>query len=233
VPREYQGGIGEQGLAALREFAAAGGTLVAIDAASDLVMSRFGGVFARMANTTSGVGREAFSCPGSLVRITTEDRHPAGWGMAPEAAAFFQGSRAFRSTDPSVRGIARYASEGNLLMSGWLLGAPYIAGHYAVVDVPFGRGRVILYGFRPHFRAQSHGTFKLLFNVLMNGMARSSASALNSFDASARPRRSSDVVGPSEVGPSAPDRVAPRAPTGSRALSVRPSSGPSRTWGPR
>ena len=187
VPPEYQGGIGEEGLAALREFAAGGGTLVAIDAAADLVLSRFGGAFEAIASTTEGVGRDAFYCPGSLVRIATSGSHPATWGMAGEAAAFFQGSRAFRPTDPSVRGIARYAPAGRVLMSGWLLGEAYIANQYAAIDVPYDQGRVILYGFRPHFRAQSHGTFKLLFNVLMPGRARSPSAPHGGFGETALP----------------------------------------------
>lgn len=165
VPPAYQGGLGEEGVAALKAFARAGGTLVAVDAAADLVLTRFGEAFSRIASTTEGVGREVFNCPGSLLRIEVED-HPAAWGMAAEAAAFFQNSRAFRSADPSVRPIARYARADALLMSGWLQGAPYIAGHYAAIEAPYGAGKVVLYGFRPHFRAQSHGTFKLLFNVL-------------------------------------------------------------------
>ena len=177
VPPEYQGGIGEEGLAALRAFVEEGGTLVAIDAASDLVLSRFGGIFERVSSTTEGVGRDVFYCPGSLVRIVMEEERPEAWGMPAEAAAFFQSSRAFRSDDPSVRAIARYAPADRLLMSGWLLGEAYIANQYAAIDVPYGSGRVVLFGFRPQFRAQSQGTFKLLFNVLV-GSERASDSRL-------------------------------------------------------
>ena len=86
--------------------------------------------------------------------------------MEPESAAYFQNSRAFDTTDPSVRSIARYAPADRLLASGWLLGADRIANRHAVIEVAYGSGRVVLFGFRPHFRAQPHATFKLLFNAL-------------------------------------------------------------------
>jgi hypothetical protein len=166
VPPEYQGGIGDAGLDALKRFAEAGGTLVAVDEASDLVLERFGGVFGRIVDLTRGVERTAFYCPGSILRITTDETQPMTWGMEPESAAYFQNSRAFETTDSSVRSIARYAPADRLLASGWLLGADRIANRHAVIEVPYGTGRVVLFGFRPHFRAQPHATFKLLFNAL-------------------------------------------------------------------
>ena len=66
------------------------------------------------------------------------------------------------------RGVARYA-ESNLLVSGWLTGERTIAGKHAVVDARHGQGRVVLFGFRPDFRGQSFGTFKLLLNAIYLG----------------------------------------------------------------
>jgi hypothetical protein len=103
------------------------------------------------------------------------------YGEGGEAAGSeFQGSRrddqallvsalAFEITDPQrAHSVARYV-DGNPLRSGWLLGPEYIAGKSALVDVSLGKGRVVLFGFRTQHRAQTWGTFKLLFNSILLG----------------------------------------------------------------
>jgi len=66
--------------------------------------------------------------------------------------------------------IAKYPSK-NVLKSGWLLGEKHLAERVAAVDVPVGKGHVVLLGFDPINRAQAHATFKLLFNALYYGGA--------------------------------------------------------------
>jgi hypothetical protein len=165
-PPEYQGGVGQEGVAALQQFVREGGTLVTFDEASELVLDRFGGPFARISSVTRGLRRSDFYGPGSVVRVDVDAEHPVAWGMPAWSSAYFQNSRAFETTDPTVRSIARYAAADGVLMSGWLLGAHVIGGRHAAIEVPFGEGRVVLFAFRPQFRAQPHATFKLVFNAL-------------------------------------------------------------------
>ncbi len=97
---------------------------------------------------------------------------PRATSSQSEARAMFVRAFAFEITDPTrARTVARY-TEGNPLRSGWLLGPQYVAGKSALVNVDLGKGKVVLFGFRTQHRAQTWGTFKLLFNSIMLGAIR-------------------------------------------------------------
>ncbi|NKB89980.1 MAG: peptidase M14 [Acidobacteria bacterium] len=176
MPVQYTGGLGAAGLSALQDFARQGGTVVALDAAASTAIEHLG---TDATNALADVGQDEFFCPGSLLRIQVDNTHPIGFGMPASATAFFVRSQAFELPDQtspeSAYAIATYA-DSDLLESGWILGEEHLAGHAAVLDVPFGEGRVALLGFRTHFRAQPHETFKLFFNTLW--LAAADATAL-------------------------------------------------------
>jgi hypothetical protein len=171
IPAEYAGGLGEAGVAALVAFVEGGGRVVALDAATDFVIRHFD---IPVGNALAGLRPENFFIPGSLVAIDVDPTHPAAFGMAPQAAAFFQNSRAFDTLGDEPEIVVRYAVS-DLLLSGWEVGAEeHLAGRPAVVRTPYGEGDLVLIGFRPQFRAQPAGTFKLLFNALQ-GVAETAA----------------------------------------------------------
>lgn len=166
MPAEYVGGIGAEGVAALKQFVQDGGTLVAVDQATDLVLSAFG---VPVRNVLAGLRDTEFYCPGSLLRLTIDPSADLTVGLPAEQAAFFDGGRAFAiEASPTVpaRVLARYASE-DVLMSGWINGPERLAGHAAAVEASLGRGRVVLIGFGVVFRGQPHGTFKFLLNPIV------------------------------------------------------------------
>lgn len=171
IPPEFVGGMGSQGLSNLREFVQAGGTLVCLDSATELPVEYFE---IPVDNALADVDENDFYCPGSLLEIELDTEHPIAYGMGKTAAAFFQNGHAwdlipdFESKQGRV--AAKYPDR-NPLLSGWILGDHYLHSKAALVDMPYGEGRVILIGFRPQFRGQTHGTFKLLFNSLYYGVS--------------------------------------------------------------
>ena len=130
-----------------------------------------------MKEVLGGLKSAEFHGPGSIVRVSLDEKAgegPAGvtvLGMPAEFAAYFDRSLAFevpQGHDSTV--LARYA-EVSPLESGWLLGPEKIQGKAALVEVPLGKGRVILFGFPPQHRGQTHGTFRLLLNGLLRSTA--------------------------------------------------------------
>jgi glutamine amidotransferase-like uncharacterized protein len=89
-------------------------------------------------------------------------------GMPDKAAVFVDGSPVFEPQD-GFKGtvLARYQESGSPLLSGYLIGENYLHGHAAALDVPLGDGHVVLIGFRPEWRGQPFGTFKVLFNAAL------------------------------------------------------------------
>jgi hypothetical protein len=61
------------------------------------------------------------------------------------------------------------------LDSGWAWGQQYLKGGVAVAEASVGEGKVIILGPEVTFRGQPHGTFKLLFNGLYYGSAKTTA----------------------------------------------------------
>ncbi|GBC81468.1 hypothetical protein HRbin10_00580 [bacterium HR10] len=164
-PPEYTGGLGKEGVENLKAFVAAGGTLLALGESSDLVIEEFG---LPVRNVLRGLSPNEYFCPGSILRVTMDPDHPVAYGLPTETDVYVVGGLAFEITAhegqaPAV--VARYVEDP--LRSGYLLGREKIAGRAALLDVPYGRGRVILVGFRAQHRGQSWGTFKVLFNALV------------------------------------------------------------------
>jgi hypothetical protein len=163
---EYRNGIGNEGVAALREFIAQGGTLITLGAASDLAIEKFG---VPLKNVKNGLTRDQHFAPGTILRIEVDPSHPIAYGMPAETCGFYNNSpffsllEGFSSQKTTI--VARYPNT-DVVASGWLKGEELMAGRAAVVSVDMNPGRIVLFGLRPQHRAQTHATFPLLFNAL-------------------------------------------------------------------
>ena len=171
MPPEYTGGLGPEGVKQLRYFVETGGTLVFLNRASTFAIEQFK---LPVRNVVAGLPRTEFFVPGSILRIELDTTHELASGMPKETIAWVEHSPVFEVTDDpeatvpasNVRIVASYPADKDPLLSGWLLGGDKVKGKAALVEVTMGKGRVILFGFRPQYRAQSEATYPLLFNAL-------------------------------------------------------------------
>jgi hypothetical protein len=185
VPSQYRAALGrmtwDRTVPELKRFVEQGGTLLTIGDAT-AIAERLGIPVASALVSNDALGRpqpltaSEFFIPGSILRVEVDNTSPVAYGFASEVDVFFDASPAFRllpaAHERGVRRVARYATS-TPLRSGWALGQRHLEGTAAVVDAPLGLGRVILYGPEIVHRAQSHGTFKFLFNGIHYARAAS------------------------------------------------------------
>jgi hypothetical protein len=165
IPERYAGGIGQEGADELRDFVNDGGTLVAFNNASLFAIDQFG---LPVTNALAGLNPAQFFCTGCLLKIHIEDtKNALTEGLSENPIVMFERGPAF-DTKSDFKGavLARYARERSPLESGYLAGPDRLQGKAAALDVNYGKGHVILLGFRPQWRGQSHGAYKFFFNAL-------------------------------------------------------------------
>ena len=169
LPPEYSGGIGQEGGRNIKEFVEKGGTLIALSEASNFVIDQFNIPVSNVLSNEQGD-----IAPGSLLRVCLDPTHPVTYGMPEITSAFVGDNIAFQTTIPgfelSRKVLAWYPDNpADILQSGWILDAKKFTKRAAAVAVTYGRGKIVLFGFGVQFRAQTEGTFKLLFNAILWG----------------------------------------------------------------
>jgi hypothetical protein len=120
------------------------------------------------------LAREKYYVPGSVLQARIDNSVPVAHGMPDRTDFFFENSPVFRlepdAATAGVRPVAWFDS-ATPLRSGWAWGQQYLNGGVAAAEAAVGRGRLYLFGPEIAFRAQPHGTFKLLFNSIYLGAA--------------------------------------------------------------
>ncbi len=164
-PAPYAGGMGEQGRQALVDFVNQGGTLVTFNSASQFAIESFD---LPVRNAVDGLDVGEFFAPGTLFRLELDKGNSLTDNVPNGTAGWFQRSPAWDLEPGSgLTAVARYPNNpDDVLLSGWVLGEERIAGKAAIVEANVGQGRVVLFGIRPQYRAQSIATYPLFFNAL-------------------------------------------------------------------
>ncbi len=171
---QYVGGIGEEGLEALKAFAREGGTLLFHEGSSELALQAFDLPLVEVSEAAREAG---FYSAGSILKLSWDADSPLTRGMDSDGVAFVT-SRAFlfeitgegSGIVGRPRVVGSFPKEGPLLVSGYLEGEEAILGQSPVVEVPYGEGRLVLVGFSLHNRAQMVANFKLLFNAIAGSL---------------------------------------------------------------
>jgi len=176
LPAEYRGRRGSittaKTLPHLKKFLEDGGTILTIGSSTSLA-TQLGLPIANHLVAKDGegkerpLGRDKFYVPPSILRVKVDNAHPLAWGLANEVDVMFNNSPTFRanSIGMSMAKVAWF--EGKMpLRSGWAYGQEHLDGGVVVIDASVGKGRLVLYGPQVLFRAQPHGTFKLVFNAI-------------------------------------------------------------------
>jgi hypothetical protein len=185
APPEYTGGLGAPGAAALQVFLEGGGTLIALGEATGYAVADLKVPAGVTRQARQGRGEVAgpgsqgpdvarFSAPGSIFEIEIDRGHPIASGMDSVTAVYFIDTPIL-DPGPGNRVVAAYPRGRNPLLSGYVEGVELLEGHPALLEAPVGRGRAILFGFRPQHRGQTNATFKLLTNAILYGAASASA----------------------------------------------------------
>ncbi|MBN2198799.1 MAG: peptidase [Candidatus Aminicenantes bacterium] len=178
VPEEYRFMLGsvteDKTIPQILKFMEEGGTVLAIGRSTSL--ASHAGLPLKDAlvdispdGSEKPLGREKYYIPGSILRVRVDPSEPLGFGLQERTDVVFSNSPVFRvSPGAALQGIKTIAwFEGKEhLRSGWAWGQAYLDGGAAVIEAPYGRGRLFLFGPEITFRAQPHGTFKFLFNAV-------------------------------------------------------------------
>uniref|UniRef100_B0SXJ2 Peptidase M14 domain-containing protein n=1 Tax=Caulobacter sp. (strain K31) TaxID=366602 RepID=B0SXJ2_CAUSK len=178
IPNEYRSWLGtitpDKTVPQLDRFARDGGSIIAVGSSSAIgsllsLPVRNVLIDDKDGKPTMAATRD-FYIPGSILRAQVDPSQPLAYGMGDVADVYYDNNPSFAVQDSAdVKRVAWFS--GDLLRSGWALGEKRLDGTASVIDAKVGKGRVMLMGPVVTQRAQTAGTFKLLFNGLYYGPA--------------------------------------------------------------
>ncbi len=162
IPPEFTGGLGEDGVASLKAFTESGGTIVTLNRASQVYAHKDS---EPVSDAEASFDRKAFYIPGSILQVSVDTSNPIAFGSTPIVPIFYEDGPVFHVSG-DAQSVASFTADKPLL-SGWIEGGELLKGDSAIAVEPEGKGRLVLFGFRPQYRAQSEVTYKFFFNALL------------------------------------------------------------------
>ncbi|MEX2182360.1 MAG: M14 family metallopeptidase [Gemmatimonadaceae bacterium] len=179
IPAEWRRALGnvtqDRTIPQIKRFVENGGMVIAIGSSTTLAAHLELPLTDHLAErlpdgSERPLGSAKFYVPGSLLEVAVDNTAPAALGMDQRAIVMFDNSPVFRlAPDAAARGVRPilWFNSATPLRSGWAWGQGYLENGVAAADARVGRGTVRLIGPEALFRAQPHGTFKLVFNGLI------------------------------------------------------------------
>ncbi len=189
-PAEHSGGIAEAGVENLKKFVENGGKLICFQESCEMIIEQFK---LPIKNVLKDLDRKEFHSPGTILQLDVDTENPLARGMHAKTPAYFVYSSAYdfiekakpkpvatpvaaaddvevqsdvkKVSEPGIRSVAKYG-EKDILLSGWIFGEKYINGKTAIAEASYGKGKIILFAFRPQHRGQTFATFPFIFNAL-------------------------------------------------------------------
>lgn len=178
IPEEFRNRLGritaDKSIPQLKKFMEEGGSIVTIGSSTNLAYHAGVPVHNALMEMVNGqeqrLPNEKYYIPGSILRVSVDSTEQAAWGMGSQADVYFDNSPVFNITPEAiakgtVKPIAWFANN-KPLRSGWAWGQAYLKDGVAAFTAAVGQGKLYAFGPEITFRAQTHGSFKLLFNEL-------------------------------------------------------------------
>jgi hypothetical protein len=164
VPEEFHWarGVGEAGWSELAAFVQDGGTLLGLGSASETAQQLLNLPISRVSTV------QPFSIGGSLLRETFDTTQPAAWGLPSDWVTYFNNDRAF-NVSGNAKVVGAYPGTGNMLASGYEVGAEQLRGKADVVSMDVGQGWVTVVGSQSTFRSWPRSLWPLVSNSVYHG----------------------------------------------------------------
>ncbi len=164
---DITGGMGLQGALEFEKFVNAGGLLVTLGAASF-----FPPEFGLTRKIDAGRTSAQFYAPGPIVEAEIlQTSHPIFYGYTKKTLPVRYANGPLLNVperDREQQILMRFPGGEKSVMSGLMRNPNEIRNRPAIVDVPAGKGRVILFATNPCYRWQNHGEFAMLFNTILH-----------------------------------------------------------------